>query len=56
MNRRRRSAGRGSTPVFGYYEFNYKTPGFCFGTIVASKYVITAAHCTGKFNTALQII
>ena len=62
MNRRRRnrkwtsdSAGWGSKPVFGYYEFNYKTPGFCFGTIVASKYVITAAHCTGKSKTAIYL-
>ena len=62
MNRRRRnrkwtsdSAGWGSKPVFGYYEFNYKTPGFSFGTIVASKYVITAAHCTGKSKTAIYL-
>ena len=35
---------------------NYKSPGLCGGTLVASKYVISAAHCMYNYNTDVEAI
>ena len=35
---------------------NYKSPGLCGGTLVASKYVISAAHCMFNYKTDVEAI
>ena len=37
-------------------NYSYDPLSFCTGTIIASKYVLTAAHCTGKSKAADYLV